>query len=422
MFHRKLYFAVAMTVAVATSLASPVSAAEPAVWTLESAARRALEIAPELRAARAEVAAREGTWREADAWPNPTVGLSRSDKLGLEDGAGGTDLTQLEIRQPLPLRRLSRERTVAAAGIEGARERTRLERLKLEREAARAYHRLQLAQARRRLAEERVDLADKSVVARDRLVRYLAPAERERLAVLREQARLGLFGAQAEEERAAIAFRTRLALPPQTAVEVALLALPAVPPGLDALEKNIETHPALAAAQRDTEAAQAGIAAAESRRFGDPELALFRERDFINGSRRNVAGIGLSVQVPLWNTNPGPVQRARAEAMAAQTRAQMAQRDARASLASAYAQLVRLREQAVRAEGQMLAPAGRVLALTRRGFEAGEVNVLAFVDALNTWAEAGARSRELLAESAEAAAELRLTAGQPLLPEQEVQP
>ena len=135
-----------------------------------------------------------------------------------------------------------------------------------------------------------------------------------------------------------------------------------------------------------------------------------------------MAGIGLSVQVPLWNTNPGPVQRARAEAMAAQTRAQMAQRDARASLASAYAQLVRLREQAVRAEGQMLAPAGRVLALTRRGFEAGEVNVLAFVDALNTWAEAGARSRELLAESAEAAAELRLTAGQPLLPEQEVQP
>ena len=421
MFHRKLYFAVAMTVAVATSLASPVSAAEPAVWTLESAARRALEIAPELRAARAEVAAREGTWREADAWPNPTVGLSRSDKLGLEDGAGGTDLTQLEIRQPLPLRRLSRERTVAAAGIEGARERTRLERLKLEREAARAYHRLQLAQARRRLAEERVDLADKSVVARDRLVRYLAPAERERLAVLREQARLGLLARRprksAPPSRFARAWRCRRR--PRSRSRCS--RCPPCRPGSMHWKKyrNPSRAGRRAARYRGGAGRDRGRRIAPLRRS---ELALFRERDFINGSRRNVAGIGLSVQVPLWNTNPGPVQRARAEAMAAQTRAQMAQRDARASLASAYAQLVRLREQAVRAEGQMLAPAGRVLALTRRGFEAGEVNVLAFVDALNTWAEAGARSRELLAESAEAAAELRLTAGQPLLPEQEVQP
>lgn len=422
MSYRNFYFAVATAVAMAMPFAPPTSAAEPAVWTLKSAARRALEIAPELRTANAEIAAREGAWREADAWPNPTVGLSASDKLGLEDGAGGRDLTQLEIRQPLPLRRLARERAVASAGIEGARERARLERLKLEREIARAYHRLQLAQAKRRLAEERANLADKSVTTRGRLVRYLAPAERERLAVLREQARQILLSAQIEEERAAIEFRARLALPPQAAVEVAPLAPPAEPAALAVLEKNIETHPSLAAARRDTEAAQARIAAAESRRFGDPELALFRERNFINGSRRNVAGVGLSVQVPLWNTNPGPVQRARAEAIAAQTRAQIAERDVRAGLASAYAQLARLREQAARAEDQLLAPANRMLALTRRGFEAGEVNVLAFVDALNTWAEAGMRSRELLAESAEATAELRLAAGQPLLSEKEVQP
>lgn len=418
MSHRNSYFAIVLTVAIAMPFASPVSAA----WTLESATRRVLEIAPELRAANAEIAAREGAWREADAWPNPTIGLSASDKLGLEDGTGGRDLTQLELRQPLPLRRLARERAVANANIEGARERARLERLKLERDVARVYHRLQLAQAKRHLAGERTDLADKSGVARGRLVRYLAPADRERLAVLREQARQGLLSAQAEEERAAIAFRARLALPAGMAVEVTPLALPAESAALAALEKNIETHPSLAAAQRDTEAAQAGIAAAESRRFGDPEFVLSRERDFINGARRNVAGIGLSVQVPLWNTNPGPVQRARAETITAQTRAQIAQRDARAGLAGAYAQLARLREQAARAEDQLLAPANRMLALTRRGFEAGEVNVLSFVDALNTWAEAGARAADLLAESAEAAAELRVAAGESLLAEKEVQP
>ena len=63
-----------------------------------------------------------------------------------------------------------------------------------------------------------------------------------------------------------------------------------------------------------------------------------------------------------------------------------------------------------------------LLALTRRGFEAGEINVLAFVDALNAWAEAGVRAAELVAESAEAAAELRLAADVPLLAEKDIKP
>ncbi len=69
-------------------LAAAGAHAQAQVWTLESATRRAFEVAPELNAARAEIEARQGTYREAGAWPNPTIEASADNRLGQEDGRG----------------------------------------------------------------------------------------------------------------------------------------------------------------------------------------------------------------------------------------------------------------------------------------------------------------------------------------------
>ena len=82
-------------------------------WTLEAVVRRTMEVAPEIRSAEAELAARTGELTQAGAWPNPTVDLSADDRLGQEDGRGGTELTRIALSQPLPLRRLARQRAAA---------------------------------------------------------------------------------------------------------------------------------------------------------------------------------------------------------------------------------------------------------------------------------------------------------------------
>jgi cobalt-zinc-cadmium efflux system outer membrane protein len=390
-------------------------------WTLESAVRRMLEVAPERRAAKAEIAARAGAYREAAAWPNPTVALRIDNKLGLEDRHGGADFTQVAVSQPLPIWRLGRERTAAAVQIEAARSRERFELLRIEREAAGAFHRLQLAQAKRALAEERTRLTDASTTARDKLVRYLAPAERERLVLLGAQARQALSAAHAEENRAAAEFRALLSLPGLTPIQTVPLRLPPAPPALETLERAIEGHPQIEAARRETEAALAGIDVAVFRRFSDPELNLFLERDFLNDARRHVAGIGVSIQVPLWGTNPGPVERARAEALQANARAEAVARDARSRMAQVHARILPLREQIGRAQTQLLAPAERMLRLTRRAFAVGEVNVLALVDALDAYVEINAHHLDQIEEVAQAWADLHFAAGQSLLG-QEVRP
>lgn len=388
------------------------------VWTLESTIQRVMQIAPETRAADAEVSAREGELTQAGSWPNPTIDLRADDRLGQEDGRGGTDFTQLALSQPLPLRRVARERAAAEVRLAGAGEGRRLQRLELERAAAQVFHELQLAQAKLDVALARLKETENYPGVgggRDRLVRYLAPLERARLAILREEANQAVIAAEREREQALIAFRARLALPADAAAEATPLAESPAPLDIDVLERSLENHPLLAAARKEQEAAEANIAAARSQRFNDPALNLFRERDVLAGSRRDVTGVGLSIQVPLWNTNPGVVDKARAEALRARTDYEIAGREARVRLDQAYTELTRALVQAQRLRASLLDPAHRLNELTRRSFTTGEANVLALIDAANSYFDAQARYVELLARAQAAAADLRFAAGQSLI-------
>lgn len=415
----------AVVILIVAWLAVPAPAAEPNEWTLEAATRRVLELAPERRAADAGVAAREAELRQAGSWPNPNIELRADDKLGIEDGRGGTDLTRAGISQPLPFRRLARQRTAAEAALQGSEANRRAQRLQLEQETARVYVGLQLAAARLTLAQDRHKLAreytNNTASRRDPLVRYLSPLERRRLAILQEEALQAVLASEREHDKALTGFRALLGLPPDAAVTLAPLIPTAAPSGLAEMERGLDAHPAVSAARQEVEAARAGIAVEESRRFADPEIGVFRERDYLNNARRDVTAVELSVQIPLWNLNRGPVDRARAETIHAQANLAALQRDAASRLRQGYIELTRLREQAERMRTNLLEPAREVLDLTRRAFVAGETNILALVDANNTYFDAQTHYLDVLKDGALAAANLRLAAGQSLLGP-EVQP
>ncbi len=401
-------------------------AAEAPVWTLDTAVRQALTMAPEIRAAEAEVAARAGALQQAGAWPNPSIELRADRKLGIEDGRGGTDLTQIAITQPLPLTRRTPQRRQAEAQLEAARERLSHTRLTREMETARAFHALQLAEARLKLAEQRVvfveGLESESARRRDRVVRYLTPLERARLAILREAAEQEAASAEGKYSEAAALFRALLALAPDSIPATAPL-VPAEPPSpLDALLKRLADHPALAANDQDIEAARAGVEVTRASRFSDPTISVFHERDFLNGARREYSGVMLSVQVPFWNLNNGGVARALAETDQVRERRGAQLRDLETRLRQGRLHLGHLIEQAERYRDRLLGPARRMLDLARRGFETGEQNILALLDGYNTYFDAEVRYRELLQEAWQEAAELRLAAGISLTSGTEVQP
>jgi cobalt-zinc-cadmium efflux system outer membrane protein len=405
------------------SATAPALPQKVTLWTLADSIRQALDVAPEMRAAEAEINARGGDLSQAGALPNPTLEVRADNRLGMEDGRGGVDITQIALSQPIPLRRLAHQQNAAQASLESAQANRSSQRLLLEREVAHVYHALQLAAAKRRLAEERQQLvADYLNVSlnasrkpgADRLVRYLTPLERRRLAILHEEANQTVAVAEREQQKALLDFCALLALTSGSQVEPVALTLPAAPASLAVLTRTLDEHPALVTARKEAEASQAGIAVAESQRLADPTLTLYREGGYIAGQRRDATGLGVSMQIPFWSSS-GLVVRARAEFDRTQARFEVVQRDAHSRLELAHSQLLRLLEQSERLRTNLLEPAREMFALTRHSFAVGELNLLTLVDANNTYFDALARYLELQHESVLASADLRLASGVSLL-------
>ncbi len=403
------------------------SSAWAQAWSLESSITRALTVAPELRAADAEIAVRTGESTQAGAWPNPTITLRVDEKLGLEDGRGGYNLNQVAITQALPLHRLQHQRRAAAANIEAARATQHHQRLLLETQTAHTFHTLQLAAERQRLAQERLSFAEglhrgTGGSGNDRVVRYLSPLERARLDILRATARQDVALAEGKWSEALAQFRALLALPPDAKPETTGLIPASEPAELNALLDGLAAHPALQATQQLRDASRAAVDVARAQRYADPTLSVFHEQDFLAGERRNYSGLMLGVQIPVWNRNDGGVARARGETDKAEALLEVQRRDLASRVRQSHLHLGHLIEQAEHYRDHLLQPARRVLDLTRKGYTSGEQNGLALVDASNTYFDAQARYLELLRDAWIEAAELRAAAGITLAGSAEVQP
>jgi len=413
--HRlKLKLIVPLSVVLVMYAGSTAYAADP-TWTLSTSIEHVLQISPELRAANAEIDIRRGELTQAGAFPNPSIELRADQKLGIDDGQGGTDLTQMAISQALPFGRLDRQKAMAAASLGAAQETQREQRLQMEYYTARAYHSLQLAQARLTLAEERLAIAETYAShgkrPGDPVVRYISKSERLRLDILRESARQTVATTEGEYDEALTTFRARMALPLDSSPLLTPLGPLPPPPTLGVLQTRLEMNPTLTASQQQIKAARAGIDVAGSQRFADPVITIFRERDYLAGSRQYYNGVMLSVEVPLWNTNDGGMSRARAESNKAEAQYQILRRDLASRLRLQVMHLSHLISQAADYNTHLVLPTEHSLNLALKSFAAGQVDLLTLIDAYNTHYDAHFRYLELLKLGWMEAADLRLTAG-----------
>lgn len=398
---------------------SPLTFAESTSrWTLNTSIQRALEVAPEMKTAAAEIGKQQGKLEQAEAWPNPNISIQVDNKLGLEDASGGYDVSQIAISQALPFARLTHQRKQAEAELAGAEAHRQHQQLLLEFTIAQRFHTLQLAEAKLQLAKKRLQQASRyqstgrKRAANDHLIRYLTPLETMRLDIVLQAAKQVVEVAEGEFNEAAASFKALLVIPIKSALQLTPLKSVTVPAEIKT-SKNIllQAHPILEADKQAIASARASVDVAKSQRFDDPTLTLFQDQDYLGGRKQNAVGIMLSVQVPLWNQNKGRVNQAKAEVYQAQAELDFKHRELSTSLHKSYMHLGHLIKQAVHYRTKLLQPAKRVFNLTRKGFAAGEINILSLIDANNTYFDAQERYLELLQEGWLELAEVRKSAG-----------
>ncbi len=390
----------------------------PSVWTLENSIERVLEIAPEGTAVDAAVDAREGALQQAGAWPNPFFYLQGDSKLGKEDGAGGNDLTQYLVGQPLPVSgRLSHQKSVASEELEGARAERRYRRLVLEQQTAYRFRRLQLTSAILALAEQRLKLADELAAAslRRQQAGELSKLEHLRLGLIQQEAQQILYTAEGEYSEALYQFRAYLRLPSTLVPNLApMTPLEPVPP-LRIFEESLSDQPLFAAARHRIQAAEANVKLSRASRWPDPVLSVFQEEDFLGGRRQKFTAVGLSITVPLWDWKSGQIRQSVAEVTQAEAELHALQRDIGSSLQESYLHLAHLVQQGEQYRSKVFEPAQQVLDLTNKAYFAGEVEILSLVDANSTYFNAHSRYMQILQEAWLELSDLELSAGRSTL-------
>ncbi len=390
-------------------------------WTLSTTIDRMQEQAPELRAAEADVNSSRFGLEKSGTWENPTLEIEASNAMGIDDGEGGYDPTRFAITQALGFANKSRQKDVAESEHKSKISQYRYQTLIVQNKAAHLFYDLQLTQANYQLANERLHLADALLNSNpsDPLVRYLHPAEKVRLSILREQAQQALMDAKFSWDAAQFSFRATLNLPEQKTLLLAELKELPAKPQLQNKDEVLNSHPELLSANYEREAAQKRIALAKAESLNAPELTLYQERDYLAGARENISGIALSLQVPIWNSSKNSSAKASADYERASAEYISLQRNLQMDVELQQKKLTQLIETTQRFRTQMLEPTEKLLGITRRSFASDETDVLSLVDANNSYFEARADYLVLLHNTWLTAADLKLAAGISLVTEDE---
>lgn len=388
-----------------------------APWNLAQSIGYLLQSAPEIGAWQAQLQATRDAKKQAGLWPNPRLDWRSISS----DSPNGLSTTEIELSQTLPLGRSGKQSQLAEEEARAAAAHYDVQRLQLAYDGASRFHALQRATAQLTLVEERLSL-NRSIQALGRQrtqagqlsqTGRLAQREQLRLEVLDELTHQAQSTAEGEYEDALGNFRARFGLPLHQ--KVTLVSLDNLPqrPSRAELEPLAQQHPYRHWLNQQQDVAQARINVARAERFADITLGLFQSS---NSNDVVTSGLRINLPLPLWNRQQGHVAQARSQLRQSQYDARAQLRDWNARLEKAYEHLQHLIEQTQHHQQKVLHPAKRVYTLSQNSFHAGELDLTAFLDALETYYDAQERQLVLRYQTWMEAAELRLLSGLSLQP------
>jgi cobalt-zinc-cadmium efflux system outer membrane protein len=404
---RTLPLLLGLAVALLNPLTASTQEAAP-VLTLARALEIAASRSPTLSAARRSIEAAEGAIRQAGTFRNPTLNAS------LEDFRRETRTTTATVDLPLEL---GGKRAARLAAAERARDLAQAEVASAQAEvrgnAIAAYFQVLVAQERSRLSASSVDLARRGVeVAAKRVAAgKVSPVEQTRAGVDLANAQLEAAEAAAELEAARQALATALGdLEPRFSQVAAVgSGVPERPP-VSQLLARLDSMPALQAARLETERRRALVEVERTRARPDITLSVGAKRD--NELGRTQAVIGVSVPLPLMDSNEGAIYEASKLAERAADEVQATRLRLAAELQQAASRLRVARTSASTLQNTVLPAAQDAYEVATRGFEAGKFSFLDVLDAQRALLTARARYLNSLSAAFQAASSIDRITGE----------
>lgn len=383
-----------------TSAVSGASVAAP--LTLPLALAQAMERNPGLRAAQQAVAASEGALLQSQARPNPELAYAQ------EDTRRDTRSISLQWNQPIEVggKRAARIK-VAEHGLQLAQTELEAARAALRADVRAAFvnvlaaqQRVQLHEKTRQIAGQALDAAAKRVMAGK-----AAPLEETRALVAQSSAELAVAQAQSglrvARQQLALLWGAQGASIGAVVGDIGQLPLPPPP---DVLLEKVELSAQVQTAQQAFLQAQAGAELERARRLPDPTVSIGVKRAQEVG--RNQLLVGISVPLPILDSNRGNQLQALRLADKAEDELSATRQQMQAQLLQNYEQLQTSRAQTQQLADKVLPGAQSAYEVAAKGFALGKFSYLEVLDAQRTLAEARSLYLEQLVATHRAAADI----------------
>ncbi|MGV7242877.1 TolC family protein [Caballeronia sp. M23-90] len=350
--------------------------------TLEDAQRIALDNNPFLRSARSEVDATMGTYIQAGARPNPEVSFLQEGFKGNERTSTGLINQRIELagQRSYRLDAASYARQGALASLDG---RVAI----LRADVSTAFYGVLFAQKQVELARDSADIASRSaqLVQRRATAGKVSPVEATRAQVAATEAQIALASANAFVSAAQVRLASTIGM-----LDLGERALTGdaealqVPIGMSVLQQRIEDSPAARRAVAEIGRSNAIVSLERARRTPDITVSAGMKRIVAGGMPSNQAVVGISIPLPIFDSNKGALLEAthRAEKAKSDRDGELAQM--RADLAQAYASYDAASIEARRLKGEVLPAARQALDATSRGFDLGKFSFIDVLDAQRT--------------------------------------
>ncbi|TAM03719.1 MAG: TolC family protein [Paraburkholderia sp.] len=367
---------------------------------------------PVLRGARADADASAGTLMQAGTRPNPELSF-------LQEGFGGTERTSTAlVNQTIELGGKRRARLdVASYGREAALATLEDRDAALRAQVTAAFYELLAAQRQLQVAEDAAAIAARSADIAEKRARAgkVSPVEATK-------ARVAFVGAQIERENATIRVDSAVEKLQNVtgsntlhrrAVAGDLERVPEVEP-LSALVARLTESPLARAAKAEMLRANAAISVERAKRIPDITVSAGMKRVIAGSVRDNQAVVGISVPLPLFDTNKGAILEASHKAQSASAAMDAENAALRMALVQAYANFESSAQEVRRLKTDVLPAAHGALDAMSCGYELGKFSFLDVLDAQRTLFEQQSRYVQSLTAAHLAYAELGRVVGTPM--------
>jgi cobalt-zinc-cadmium efflux system outer membrane protein len=307
----------------------------PETVDLQAVVRIVRDSSPRLAVERQAIAGAEANRITAGAYPNPTLSYGRfRPRTGQATLFDGTRQEQTQLDLPLLIAGQRSARVEKAEReIEAARARVASGASSLAAEAGAAYVALLAAQEKSALlaaANEELERMRNVVAGRE------TSGMASRYDLTRLDVELGGLRAKLDESKADVAdqagtLAALLGLPgwrPKAAGSLAPMKIESA--ALAHARDRAATSPATVAAVRDETAAQSGVELARRERWPVPSVSAGRA--WTSDPYGSANFLGLSVEIPIFDTKRGPLAKAEAEAIAATLKRELTQAEVAANL------------------------------------------------------------------------------------------